>query len=334
MSALVTGGTGFLGSHLIDLLVERGMAVKALVRPGEDASRLRRQDVEIRWGDLSDTSSLRRATQGVDLVFHCAARTGPWGPIAEYEAANILGVRDLVQAAMDSGAQRIIHVSSITVHGNDVRGTANEDSPRRRESNPYSRTKVAGELLLDDMIARFHAPVTIVRPGWIYGPRDASSFGRFASLIEQGKMVVIGSGANHVPLVYVTDVAHGMLLAATIPDAVGRTYLLVNDEPVTQREYLGAIAKELGVPAPSRHIPYRLALALGGTAEYAGRAIRRTQPPPLMRYGLQLAGGENVFDISRARRELGFVPEVTLAEGVHRSVAWYKATQCVASKEE
>lgn len=325
MSVLVTGASGFLGSHMVDLLIEDGVTVKALARPGEDVSRLDEQGVEICWGDLKDRVSLRRAAQGVEHVFHCAARTGPWGPVAEYEAANVLGVRALVEEALASGVRRFVHVSSITVHGNDVHGVACEDTPRRTEPNPYSRTKLAGELVLEEMIASCHAPVTIVRPGWIYGPRDAASFGRFASMIEQGKMVVIGSGGNRVPLIYVTDVARGMLLAANSPAAVGRAYLLVSDEGITQSDYLGAIAAELGVAPPARHVPYRLALALGATAERMGRITRRTQPPPLMRYGLQLAGGENAFDITRARRELGFEPQVNLAAGVRRSVAWYKA---------
>jgi nucleoside-diphosphate-sugar epimerase len=143
-------------------------------------------------------------------------------------------------------------------------------------------------------------------------------------MIQRGKMVVIGRGDNHVPLIHVRDVAQGMLLASQTHLARGRAYLLVNDEPVTQIEYLGAIAKELGVPSPSRHIGYGFALALGAVGETVGRAARWNHPPPVMRYGVQLLGGENRFDISRARRALGFAPQVDLAEGVRQSVAWYR----------
>jgi nucleoside-diphosphate-sugar epimerase len=126
-------------------------------------------------------------------------------------------------------------------------------------------------------------------------------------------------------LIYVEDVARGILLASESPRAVGREYLLVNDEPVTQRQYLDAIAAELGVPGPRRQIPYRPALALGAIAEAAGLVTRRTAPPPLTRFGLQLLGGENRFDISRAREELGFTPQVAVADGVRRSVDWFRA---------
>ncbi|HEU5349869.1 MAG TPA: hypothetical protein VFU63_14770, partial [Ktedonobacterales bacterium] len=115
------------------------------------------------------------------------------------------------------------------------------------------------------------------------------------------------------------------ILAASAPNAIGKAYLLVNDEPITQREYLTAIARELGVPPPTRHLPYRVALGLGAAAEFAGH-VARLKRLPLQRYGLQLLGGENRFNITRARQELGFVPRVAMVEGVRESVAWFRAT--------
>jgi nucleoside-diphosphate-sugar epimerase len=184
---------------------------------------------------------------------------------------------------------------------------------------------VAAELLLERMIQDEAAPVAIVRPGLIYGPRDTNSFARFARLIEQGRMPIIGSGHNHVPLIYVTDVARALLLASEADHAAGRAYLLVNDERVTQVDYFSAIARQLGVKPPRVHIPYRLALALGAAAEAAGHLARMQQAPPIMRFGLQQIGGENRFLVSRARSELGFCPHVSLADGVRQSIAWYRA---------
>jgi nucleoside-diphosphate-sugar epimerase len=215
-----------------------------------------------------------------------------------------------------------------------VGGRADETTAFRVEPNPYSRSKVAAEQLLQRTIEDGGAPVTIVRPGWIYGPHDVASFGRFATVIQRGKMVLVGSGENHLPLVYVVDVAEGVLLASETEAAAGRVYLLVNDEPVTQRAYLSTIAAELQVPAPARHVPYRLALLLGTAAETLGHVQRRTSPPFLMRYGLQMLGGENRFDITRARQELGFAPRIILSEGVHRSVAWYRGMHPAGKGEE
>ncbi len=332
MRVLVTGATGFLGSHLVDLLLSDGARPRVLVRPGEPVP-WPAGSVDVCRGDLSDRASLETAVDGIDRVLHCAARTGPWGPEREYQAANVTGLQLLLDAALGAGVGRIVHVSSITVHGNDVGGWADESAPLRSEPNPYSRSKVAGERLLNSYMRERPAPVVIVRPGWIYGPGDRASFARFAGLVERGQMPILGSGRNHLPLVYVRDVARGIVLASEAPSAAGRTYLLVNDEPVTQAAYLDVIAEKLGVASPTRHIPYRVALAMAGAVETAARLARRQKPPPLTRYGIQLLGGENRFRISRARSDLGFVPTIGLQVGVARSVEWYRGERRVPQRD-
>jgi nucleoside-diphosphate-sugar epimerase len=322
VTVLVTGACGFLGSHVTELLLASGEQPRILVRPGEDVSALDGADVDIRWGDIADRAAVARALRAVERVIHCAARTGPWGPAAEYERTNVRALETLVRTALAAGVRRLVHISSITVHGNDVRGEADERAPLREESNPYSRSKVAGERLLQRMIRADGAPVTIVRPGWIYGPRDTTSFLRLARMIEQRRMIMVGSGENHLPLIYASDAARGVLLACQAARAEGRSYLLVNDERVTQRQFVEALASELSAPPPMRSIPYQLALMAGGLGEEIGRLARRR--PVVMRYGMQLLGGENRFLIDRARTELGFSPQVNVAEGVRRSVEWYR----------
>jgi nucleoside-diphosphate-sugar epimerase len=324
MTSLVTGAAGFLGSHLTTLLAARGGRTRALVQPARDAGWQAPGGVEVYHADIADKSAIVPALDGVDTVYHCAALTGPWGPRAEYHRVNVDGLETVVRAAMAAGVRRFVHVSSITVHGNDVHGAADEDAPLRSEPNPYSQTKVAGELLLRRMIRDEGAPVTVVRPGWIYGPGDTASFGRFAAMIASRQMIVVGAGRNHVPLAYVGDVAEGMLLASQAERAAGRAYLLLNDEPVTQGEFLAAIAAELGTAPPSRAIPYRAGVLAGGVAESVWKLARRKQAPPVMRYGLQLLGGENRFSIARARQELGFSPATGYVEGVRRGIAWYR----------
>jgi 2-alkyl-3-oxoalkanoate reductase len=324
VTALVTGAAGLLGSHVAELALERNDAVRVLVRPGEDVSSLAEAGVEVRRGDLTDRASLDAAVRNVDLVLHCAARMGPWGPEAEYQLVNVRGPAILTEVAMAAGVRRIVHVSTIDVHGLAVGDGIDETAPFSSEQDPYSRSKIAGERAIQQLIENTGAPITIVRPGLIYGPRDTNSFARFARLVEQRKMVIIGSGNNSLPLIYVRDAARGVLLAGEAKNAVGRAYLLVNDEPVTQRDYFDAIAKELGVPPPGLHIPYRLALGLGAAAEMMAHLTHRKQPPPLMRFGLKQVGAENRFVISRARRELDFSPEVNLAEGVRQSAIWYR----------
>ena len=323
MTVLVTGAAGFLGGHVIDALLEQGHRPRALIHPRDEAGRLEATGVDVRRGDVGAAGSLSAALKGVEVVVHCAARTGPWGRERDYMQTNVRALELLVEAAYAAGVQRIVHVSSITVHGNDVHGWADEQAPFCEEPNPYSRSKVAGERLLERMIG-LGAPVTIVRPGWIYGPRDLASTARIVRMLETKRMLVIGSGDNHLPLIYVRDVANGALLAARAPGTIGRAYLLVNDEAVTQQEFLTALARELDVPPPTRRIPYELVLCAGAISESLGRFARARRPPPVMRYGLQLLGGENRFAISRARAELGFSPSVSLREGVRRTVDWYR----------
>jgi 2-alkyl-3-oxoalkanoate reductase len=324
VTVLVTGAAGFLGSHVTELLQSLGERPRVLVHPEDDTHRLELGDLDIHRGDVGDRATLEPALSGVDRVLHCAARVGPWGPDADYERTNVQALETLVRTAVEAGVERIVHVSSITVHGNDLRGTGGESAPLREEPNPYSRSKTAGERLLARMVRNEGVPVTVVRPGWIYGPRDHASFARLARRIEQQKMMMIGSGGNHLPLIYVRDAARGVVLASEADEAAGRCYVLVNDEPVTQRDFIAAIADELGAPLPTRRIPYQLTLWIGAVAERVGRLAKRPEPPPVVRYGMQLLGGENRFNIARARNELGFAPLVDLVEGVQRSVAWYR----------
>jgi nucleoside-diphosphate-sugar epimerase len=327
VKVLVTGAAGFLGGHLVDMLVERGDDVRALVRPVEDTSHLRTlQGVEIVQGDLTDSASLRRVVQGVQCVYNVAAKTGPWGLEDVYRAVNVQGLADLIHASMDAGVQRIVHTSSITVYGHHLHGIVTEEDAFHAEDNPYSRTKIAGEKLIANLVKDEGAPVVIVRPGWIYGPRDMASFGRFVSLVESGKSFIIGSGKNIVPSVYVRDVAQGLIKAGDAGDtAIGQAYTIANDQRVTQAHYLNTIADCLQAPHVSLHLPYSALYTGARMAELAWQAMgrRNAASPPVTTYGITLLGGNQLFSIDKARRELGYKPEYDIQRGVAEGVQWY-----------
>lgn len=327
MTWLVSGANGLLGREVTALLTAAGEHPRVLILPGEKPHWKNPESVDVWEADINDPGALRRALQGVDQVVHCAARTGPWGPRSEYRRTNVAALESFVGEAMKAGVCRFVHVSSITVHGNDHRGQADEDAPFRVEPNPYSWSKVAGERLLARMISEEGARVSIVRPGWIYGPGDTANFARLAHLIEARRLAVLGSGHNRLPLIYLSDAARGTLLASKVEEAEGRVYLLVNDEAVSQQDFLSSMAAELGAPMPTRHIPYRLALLGAAQVERIWRCSGARRPPPLTRYGLQLLGGDNRFIVERARAELGFSAQTRLAEGIRQSVEWYRSTQ-------
>jgi nucleoside-diphosphate-sugar epimerase len=327
MKVLVTGAAGFLGGHLIDMLRERGDEVRAMVRPVEDASYVRSlKEVEVVYGDLTDEESLKRAVQGVQRVYNVGAKTGPWGLEEVYRAINVQGLASLVNVSMEAGVERIVHASSITVYGHHLHDLVTEDHPFYAEDNPYSRTKIAGEKLLANLVKDRGAPVVIVRPGWIYGPRDNASFGKYVARVESGKFFLMGSGKNIVPVVYVRDVAQGMIKAGDAGnEVIGRAYTLAGEQRVTQAEYLNTIADALGVPHLKLRVPFSALYLAGRTAELVWQAAgrRNAAPPPFTTYGVTLQGGEQPFSIERAKRELGYAPEYDVERGVAEGVRWY-----------
>jgi nucleoside-diphosphate-sugar epimerase len=327
VKVLVTGAAGFIGGNLVDMLVERGDEVRALVQTGEDNSHLQAlTGVEIIYGDLTDAASLKCAVQGVQRVYHVAAKTGPWGLEEVYSAVNVQGLSDLICAAMNAGVQRIIHTSSITVYGHHLHDIVTEDYPYHAENNPYSRTKIAGEKLISRLVKEYGAPVVIVRPAWVYGPRDITSFSRFVDLVESGKGFIIGTGKNSVPVVYVRDVVQGLIKAGDAgKEVIGQAYNIADDRRVTQAEYLNTIADALQVPHVSRRLPFSALYLAGRTAEVLWQAMgrRKGAPPPLTTYGVTLLGGNQQFSIDRAHRELGYAPEFDVKRGVAEGVRWY-----------
>jgi nucleoside-diphosphate-sugar epimerase len=327
MKVLVTGASGFIGSHVVDALAERGNEVRALVRPRGNSSHLQSlKDVEIVRGDLIDKGSLKSAVQDVQQVYNLAAKTGPWGIEEAYRAVNVQGLANLIHLAMDAGVQRIVHTSSVTVYGHHLRDTVTEDHPLRAENNPYSRSKIAGERLISQLVKEHEAPVVILRLAWVYGPRDVASFCRFVNLVERGKSFLIGTGKNIVPVVYVGDVAQGLIKAGDAGnEVIGRAYNIADDRRVTQAEYLNTIADALQAPRVSRKFPLSALYLAGRAAEVIWQAMdrRKGAPPPLTTYGVSLLGENQQFSIGRARRELDYAPDFDIKRGVAEGVRWY-----------
>lgn len=326
MQVLVTGANGFLGHHLIPALELRGVSsVSALVLPDEDASWLAARGVRVFRGDIRDAGSLSAALKAVDLVFNLAGMMGVWRPYAEYHAVNVDGAVNVCRAAMIAGARRIVHVSSWTVYGMARRGWVDENAALAPFSEPYALSKAAGDRAVRRLIADERLPAVIVRPGTFFGPGDRLHFARIADRLRSGRGIVVGSGKNTLPFVYVDDVVQGLLLAAFHERAVGRAYNISTDAPLTQRAFLRAIAADLGLPPPHIHAPYAALFAIGCAAEAVGYLTRSSKQPILTRLGVKVFGDDNRHSIARARTELGYAPSVPVREGIRRSVAWYRA---------
>lgn len=315
---LITGATGLLGSHVAEALIARGEHVRALVRPGADAAHLRALGVELAEGDLDDPPSLPRAVEGADVVYHCAARVGDWGPWPAFRRAILDATAALLAACQQVGVGRFLHVSSINVYGRPRLREGqwlSEADPLGRDLwwwDYYCRAKIEAEAL----VGAYPGAWTVVRPSWIYGPRDRNTIPRVVAALREGRAMIVGDGSNRLNIVHAADVADGAVRAATHPGAAGRAYNLSSEGAVTQRELLDTATDHLGLPRITRRVPFRLAYTAAFFAELFGRAVGRKRPPTLTRYAVALIGRPTRYSIERARSELGWSPRVHPRDGI------------------
>lgn len=324
MDVLITGGNGLLGHHLVPAVQERGHVVRVLALPGEDTSWLEQRGVEVYRGDVRRSETLVVPIRGCDAVIHLAAMMGVWRPFADYYAVNVTGTENVCRAVLDEGIGRLVHISSWTVYGMGPGKVVAEEDPLKPLREPHVLTKAEGDRLVRRMIAEHGLPAVVVRPGTFIGPGDQLHFGRVADRLRAGKWIVIGSGDNALPLVYVSDVVDGLVLGLEHEGAVGQVYNLSNDRPFTQREFLNAIAQEVGAAPPRLHVPYLALYAGASVDERLVKLIRAKRKPIVTRLGVALFGTDNRHAIDKARRELGYEPRVSLREAIGLAAAWYR----------
>jgi len=324
MKVLITGATGLLGGHLIKELQERGEDIRALVLPVENADKLVKQGVEVVRGDITDASSLGPALKDIELVFHLAGMMGVWRPLDDYRLVNVTGSANLYHAAQHAGVRRYVHTSSHTVYGLGYGRFLTESDALRPDPDPYSLSKAEGDRLMRRLLLNSQVETVILRPGTFFGPGDRLHFGRMAQKLKDGKGVILGRGDNALPFCYVTDVVQGFLLAAYHEQAPGNVYNITNDRPLTQQELFDAIADAVGGRRPTRHLPY-LPIYYGSIV--AERVVARlTHSRPLVtQLGAMMFGSDNRHSVEKARRELGYEPQVDLRTGIKVAAEWFNA---------
>ncbi|HEY4384776.1 MAG TPA: NAD-dependent epimerase/dehydratase family protein [Ktedonobacteraceae bacterium] len=323
MEILITGGNGFLGRNLVLALQERGDNIRVIALPTEDTAWLEERNVKVFRGNIVDPHMLVEPMRGVDGVIHLAAMIGAWRAMKDYYVVNVTGTENVCRAALKAGVHRLVHISSAMVYDMAMGRPVTEDDPLKPLDEPYSWTKAQGDILVERMIREEHLPAVIVRPGTLVGPGDRLNFGRMADRVRAGKGIIIGSGNNAIPLVYITDLVQGLLLALDSEQAVGKIYNISNDLPLTQEQYLSIIAQEIGVAPPRIHVPYHLLYTAAYTAERIAVLSKDRILPFLTRHGVKLYGANNLVSIDKAHRELGFSPKVPISEAVRIACAWY-----------
>lgn len=318
---LVTGATGFTGSHLARRLAEEGEELVAWVRATSDTTELEDLGVECRVVDLTDAVDVAGHFDAISSVYHIAATFRvEHADVEEFRRVNRDAVGHLLEAARRAGVERFVHCSTVGVQGEIDDPPATEDAPYN-PGDHYQQTKMEGELLVRRAIDS-GMPVSIVRPAGIYGPGDR----RFLKLfrpIARRRFVMVGSGEVLYHLTYVDDLVDGILLAGRVPEAVGGIFTLAGARYTTLNELVEEIARAVGVPPPRWRVPYAPVHAASVVCSTLCRAVGVS--PPLYPRRVEFFAKDRAFDISRARRVLGYDPSVPLAEGLARTAAWYRA---------
>lgn len=317
----LTGASGYTGGRLLKALRGRGDEVSALVRPASVSDRLQASGARLVEGDLASESAIRDLVTGADAVLHVAAVYRTAGhPDSYYRDVNVGGTERLLEAAAEAGVRRFVHTSTVGVHGHVENPPADESAPVA-PGDVYQATKAEAEALALAFHRDRGLPVAVVRPGAIYGPRETRLLKLFRA-IARGRYAIVGSGRTFYHPVYIDDLVQGFLLALEREEAVGESFLICGPEYVSQIDLAAVVARHTG----GRVLPFRIP---AGPIQLAGDLVEGLcvplgLEPPLHRRRVDFWTKSRAFTIDKARRMLGYDPQVHLEEGVARTAASYR----------
>jgi nucleoside-diphosphate-sugar epimerase len=322
MRALVTGGTGFTGSHLVRRLLGRGDEVGVLdAAPGLFHDELAGLGARITLGSVTDPALVDRLTAGTDVVFHLAAAFRQINlPRRAYWEINCQGTRHVAEACLRHHVRRLVYCSTQGVHGHVSRVPGDESSPIAPEDY-YQQTKYEGELALWE-VARQGLEATVIRPMGIYGPGDPGRFLMLFRAVRRGRFLMFGDGEVFYHPCYIDNLVDAFELAAEHPKAVGETYLIGDDRYVSLNELVRETGRALGLEVRITYLPYRPLWLACAAVEGVCRPLGIE--PPLFRRRAEWFRQTRAFTVDKARRELGFEPRVPLAEGLRQTAVWYR----------
>jgi nucleoside-diphosphate-sugar epimerase len=323
---LVTGGTGFIGSHLAEEGRRRGAEVVVFGltdRPEEraNAELLSRLGAEVLPGSITDPELCRRAARGATHIFHLAVAMREGGKSDEFfESINLDGTRHLLQASTEERVQRFVYCSTIGIYGHRAPGITTEDSPLS-PGNVYERTKVTAEKLVRDFAQNCGLAAVVLRPADVYGPRDQRLLKLFKG-VSQGRFPLFGSGKGRRHMVYVDDVVSAFFKACERQEAVGAGLIVAGPRACTLRELLDEVQAATGSPRYGIRLPLAPMLGLAAVVEDVSAAL--AIDPPIYRRRMDFFHSDSEFDTSRARRVLGWEPKVDLKDGIRRTLEDYR----------
>lgn len=320
MKVLVTGGTGFIGSNLVERLIKEGHEVRCLVRKTSNLSFLN-SSVELIYGDIKDISSVERALDGVEVVYHIAGILGRWGiPEETYWQTHVNGTKNVLDAILKRDIERFVHCSTAGVLAAIEKLPADETYPYN-PSNIYEITKTESEKLVFEYYDKYGIPTTVIRPELVYGQRDLHTLSLFKA-IKKGFFPIIGTGNNTWHPVYIDDLIKAFALCVNSSKAIGEVYLIGGERYVTIKEVTTDIANALGVHPPRIYIPVRLANIMAIMMESSAKILNFD--PPITKSRVKFLTESRGSTSAKAKRDLGYTPSIGLEEGIKKTVEWYQ----------
>lgn len=325
MTALVTGGGGFLGGAIVRRLIERGDSVRSFSRG--DYPELKALGVDVRSGDIADANALTAAAAGCDVVYHVAAKPGIWGKYAEYHRVNVDGTKAVLEACRRNRIARLVHTSSPSVvfDGTDMEGVDESVPYPDHYDAHYPKTKAEAERLVLSANGSDLATVAL-RPHLIWGPGDNHLVPRLIARAKAGQLRRIGKANKKVDSVFIDNAAEAHILAgdSLSPDSphAGRAYFISNGEPLPLWDLVNGILAAANLPPVTRTIPTWLAVAAGMALETSYGLLNIESEPRMTRFLARELATAHWFDISAAARDFGYRPQIRLKEGLLRLRTW------------
>jgi nucleoside-diphosphate-sugar epimerase len=320
-NAFVTGASGFTGSYLCKALIEKKYNVKALVRKNSNRENLGKMNIQFIEADLADPDSIKGKIKDTDIVFHIAALYRQEGVSKDmFTKVNLEGTRIMLDESIASGVKRFVHCSTVGVQGEISNPPATEDAPYK-PGDHYQVSKLKGEKLALSYFKEGKIDGVVVRPVGIYGPGD-TRFLKLFKHIHKSNFKMIGKGNVLYHLTFVEDLVQGIVLAGENPDASGKIYTIGGNEYLPLTDLANMIAQILDKPISKIHIPLWPVYTAAFLCEMVCRPLGIE--PPIYRRRLDFFTKDRAFDISKAKKELGYNPKVPLKEGLERTAKWYK----------
>lgn len=319
---LVTGGTGFLGKRLVKRLLDLGHNVTAMGRNTSKAVELEKLGAKFLQVDLINKSEVINACKSIDYIFHCGAKSSPWGKYQEFYESNVVGTENIIAGCQQNQVKRLIHISTTSIYS-EFRDKYNlkENAPLPNKSiNYYSKTKLMAEDIIEQA-QKDGLGTIVIRPSGIFGSGDTAILPRLIEANNKRFIPVLNNKTVKIDITHIDNVVDALVLCLDSPEhTLGKKYNITNDDPINLHVFLKDLIKRLGYEFRPMKLPFKLMYIMALGQEWLSKCIFNYREPALTRYSLCILTHSRVLDISAARYDLGYEPRVSITDGVEEVI--------------